>query len=97
MDAATTSTAPVTLTLVHSAGCHFCEDARVVLDDLAAVYPISVERLPAEDPAGAVLIVEHRVGMFPLVLVDGRFFSAGRLPRRKLQRLLAERFAWAVA
>jgi hypothetical protein len=28
--------------------------------------------------------------MFPLVLVDGAFFSAGRLPRRKLARLLTQ-------
>jgi len=27
--------------------------------------------------------------MFPLVLVDGAFFSQGRLPRRKLRALLA--------
>jgi hypothetical protein len=29
--------------------------------------------------------------MFPLVLLDGAFFSQGRLPRRKLRALLASR------
>jgi hypothetical protein len=43
----------------------------------------------AESQAGRVLLHQHGSGMFPLVLVDGAFFSAGRLPRRKLGRLLA--------
>jgi len=29
--------------------------------------------------------------MFPLVLVDGEFFSAGRLPHRRLRTVLASR------
>jgi hypothetical protein len=35
--------------------------------------------------------------MFPLVLVDGAFFSSGRLPRKKLARLLDRRESHAVA
>ena len=31
--------------------------------------------------------------MFPLVLVDGAFFSVGRLPRRKLRKVLTARGA----
>ena len=37
---------------------------------------------------GAALVAEHHAPMFPLVLVDEAFFSAGRLPRGKLRRLL---------
>ncbi len=35
-------------------------------------------------------------GMFPLVLVDGAFFSVGRLPRKKLRKLLVARAVVAV-
>jgi len=31
--------------------------------------------------------------MYPLVLLDGGFFSAGRLPRKKLRAQLTARFA----
>jgi len=47
----------------------------------------------ADSPAGQALLHRHGTGMFPLVLVDGAFFSAGRLARRKLARLLAGRAA----
>lgn len=97
MDAATTSTAPVTLTLVHSAGCHFCADARVVLDEFAGSYPLMIESVAAEEPRGRALVAEHRPSIFPLVLVDGRFFSAGRLPAAKLHKLLDARHASVVA
>jgi hypothetical protein len=30
--------------------------------------------------------------MSPLVLLDGTFFSSGRLPRRKLEKLLSGRY-----
>jgi len=36
---------------------------------------------------------DHRAPMYPLVLLDGVLFSSGRLPRRKLARLLATRVA----
>ena len=35
--------------------------------------------------------------MTPLVLVDDEFFSHGRLPRRKLAKLLIERHGAALA
>ena len=34
------------------------------------------------------LIAEHRPGSFPLTLVAGRYFHAGRIPRGKLARLV---------
>ncbi len=89
--------APVRVTVATSPACHFCEDAREALDGLAREYPLTVEETAADSPAGQVLLREHGNGMFPLVLVDGAFFAAGRLPRRKLARLLATRAAAAAA
>ena len=92
---ASTTTAPdtVTVTVVHSPACHFCDDARAALTDLATEFPLTVEYLLCTEPRGAALIREHRAGMYPLVLLDGGFFSAGRLPRKKLRAQLTARFA----
>ncbi|GAA0467150.1 hypothetical protein Aca07nite_71450 [Actinoplanes capillaceus] len=77
------------ITLVEAPACHFCVDAQHALTELARQHPIRVDLVAADSDAGQHLIAAHRPAMFPLVLLDGAFFSAGRLPRRKLQALLA--------
>lgn len=84
-----TSTEPARVTVVTSSACHFCDDAQAALAELAQAYPLTVRLVAADSSAGQALLSDHGAGMFPLVLVDGAFFSAGRLPRRKLARLLA--------
>lgn len=88
---------PAGVTVVTAPACHFCEDARAALAELAREYPLAVQEAAADSAAGQALLRAHGIGMFPLVLVDGEFFSAGRLPRRKLARLLAARGAAAAA
>ncbi len=81
-----------TVTVVTAPGCHFCEDARKVLGAMAdAGAPIRIDLVKATSPAGRELLAAHRPAMNPLVLVDDAWFSAGRLPRRKLEALLARR------
>jgi hypothetical protein len=77
------------ITLVHAPACHFCADAQEALTEVARQYPIRVDLVAADSHTGQGLIGVHRPAMFPLVLVGGGFFSAGRLPRRKLRALLA--------
>lgn len=79
------------VTIVHTPACHFCEDAQAALAELAVEFPLRIEPVGAATPAGRRLIDAHRPGIFPLVLLDGEFFSAGRLPRGKLRRVLARR------
>ena len=79
------------LTVVRTEGCHLCDDAESLLRSATADGSVSVEVVAADCARGRELIAEHRPGMFPLVLADGRFFCAGRLPRGKLARLLAQR------
>ena len=86
-----TSAGPVRVTVVTAPACHFCEDAQAALTEMAQIRPLAVRLVDAESPAGQALLSAHGTGMFPLVLVDGVFFSAGRLPRRKLARLLAQK------
>jgi hypothetical protein len=81
------------ITLVSSPACHFCADAQAVLADLGREFPVQVQVVLADSQTGAALVGAHRPAMFPLVLVDGGYFSQGRLPRRKLRALLAERAA----
>ena len=77
------------LTLVTVPGCHFCEDAQRALTELIANgAAIELDIVEGSSPAGLALLTKHRPAMNPLVLVDGAYFSAGRLPRRKLQTLL---------
>jgi hypothetical protein len=83
--------APVRITVVHSPACHFCEDADSALDVLARDHRIEVTSVPIDSAEGAALVATHRPAMNPLVLVEGRFFSSGRLPRRKLAKLLRDR------
>jgi glutaredoxin len=86
------SSQTATVTVVTAPGCHFCDDARQVLGAMAdAGAPIRVDLVEATSPAGRDLLAAHRPAMNPLVLVDGAWFSAGRLPRRKLEALLARR------
>jgi hypothetical protein len=79
------------VTLVHSPACHFCDDAQAALAALAPQLPVTVELVAADSPTGRRLVGAHRAAMYPLVLLDGEFFSCGRLPRGKLRRELARR------
>lgn len=81
------------ITLVESEACHFCDDARLALTELAVSYPLAVDTVDVRSEAGQRLMRLHRASMSPLVLVDGEFFSNGRLPRRKLVKLLEQRRA----
>ena len=93
MDSTPPAPDTVDITVVHSPACHFCDDARAVLADLATEFPLTVEFVDCTEPRGGALIRQHRAGMYPLVLFDGGYFSAGRLPRKKLHAQLTARFA----
>ena len=82
------------VTIVTSLACHLCEDAVTELGRRADELTLTV--VPADTPAGRDLVQRHRPVMFPLVLVDGAFLSSGRLPRRKLEKVLASRARRAV-
>lgn len=86
------ASAPKTqITLVQSPACHFCEDAAEALETLSASFEIEVLAVPFDSPVGSQLVAAHRPALNPLVLVDGEYFSAGRLPRKKLTRFLEQR------
>lgn len=84
-----TTTALPTVTLLTTEACHLCEDAHAELLERAERGKLALEQMSAESAGGKALLLHHRPAVFPLVLLDGTFFSAGRLPRRKLDRALA--------
>lgn len=83
--------AAVVATVVQSLACHFCDDADRALTELAENYPLVLDRVDIRSDRGRALVAAHRSPMSPLVLLDGTFFSAGRLPRRKLEAALEQR------
>ena len=83
--------AAMRVTVVESEACHFCEDALAVLDGFAEDHDLAVDVVDIRSQTGQALVQRHRPSLTPLVLVDGEFFSQGRLPRRKFAKLVAER------
>lgn len=79
---------PAQITVVTAPACHFCRDALDALAEIGATFPIEVTELDVRTPIGMVLMQQHGAAMSPLVLMDGAFVSAGRLPRGKLASLL---------
>jgi len=79
------------VTVVHAEACHFCDDAEQALALLAEEFPLEVTVIEVDSAEGRRLVDVHRPAMNPLVLVDGAYFSSGRLPRKKLTRLLEAR------
>lgn len=80
---------PVVITLVEAPACHLCEDAQSALAALAQSFPMTIHVVSIVDEAGRALMERHRAPMSPLILLDGQYFSSGRLPRRKLEKRLA--------
>lgn len=76
------------VTVVTAPACHLCKDAQARLTELRGRYPLTVRLVSATSSDGQALLRAHGTGMLPLVLIDGAFFCAGRLPRRKLERVL---------
>lgn len=74
--------------LVSSAACGHCADAELVLKKARAEGLVDLEVVDAESARGTALVARHRPAMFPLTLLEGEFFSAGRLPRGLLSRVL---------
>jgi len=86
----TPSDLPV-VTVVQAPACHFCDDAKQALTTMSQQTPLVVRTVDIDSDEGRALIAEHRPAMNPLVLLDGRYFSSGRLPRKKLAKALQDR------
>ena len=82
---------PVDILVMTAPGCHFCDDALRLLDEIGKVTPLTVRTVPVSSDEGRALIVRHRIPFPPILVVDGVFFGYGRISRRKLESHLAQR------
>lgn len=71
--------------------CHFCEQGRTVLDELAARHPMRVREVALTSPEGRSLAAHWRVPYPPILILDGDLAGYGRLSARGLERALAAR------
>jgi len=74
--------------VVRSPACHLCEDALESLAELAKAYPFDVRVLEIDSDEGRAIVTRYRPALSPAVVIDGRLFSSGRLPSKKLRRVL---------
>lgn len=79
----------IKVTLVTSAGCHFCREADRLLDNLKQRFPLSIERIDLTSTEGAALARRFRVPFPPVVLIDGEYHGHGRISKRRLTRALS--------
>ncbi len=85
--------APIQVTLLTQAHCGLCEDAEDILGRLAREYPLTLTSVNLASAEGHHLALRYGIIFAPGVLLDGSFFSYGRLSERKLRRALAARLA----
>ena len=78
----------VEVVVVRSPACHFCQEAIAGLAELRSEFPLSVRVVEMTSSEGRAIVARHRPALSPAVLVNGELFSSGRLPRKKLRRML---------
>jgi len=82
----TTPQAPPRITLIGKPGCHLCDDARVVIERVAADLGVGwSERSVLDDPQ----LMEAYAEQIPVTLVDGRQHDYWRVDEARLRAALA--------
>lgn len=76
--------------VVTSPGCHYCDDALDLLDELSQAIPMKIRTVPMFSEEGRSMIARHKVPFPPVLMIDGQFFGYGRVSRRKLEAHLAD-------
>lgn len=80
----------IEVVVVRSPACHLCEDAIETLGEMRARFPLDLRVIESDSEEGRAIVIRHRPALSPAVLIDGRLFSSGRLPRKKLRRTLGK-------
>ncbi len=76
------------VTLLTKGDCDLCEQAKTVLARLAQEYPLELSELTLDSEAGRELAGAAAAPFLPVVFLDGKPFSYGRLSERKLRKAL---------
>jgi glutaredoxin len=74
------------LTLIRKPGCHLCDDARSVIDQVLADFPgVAVDELSILDDEE---LLEKYVEEIPVVLIDDRVHTIWRVDAERLRTAL---------
>jgi glutaredoxin len=76
------------LTLFSKPGCHLCEDARALVDELQPSYGYAVEEIDITTRDD--LFARYRYDI-PVVLMNGEEIARGRIDDRRLVELIETR------
>jgi glutaredoxin len=76
------------VTFVTSQGCHFCNDAKHLLDALGARFPLEVTEVDLTSAEGRSIAIRWRVPFPPVILINGEYHGHGRISGRKLTKAL---------
>ena len=79
------------ITLIGKPGCHLCDEARGVVERIAAQAGADVEELSILDDEDLAAAYSEQI---PVVLVDGRQHSFWRVEEDRLAEALAGRRSW---
>ena len=79
------------ITLIGKPGCHLCDDARVVVQRVAADTGAGWEELSILDDDG---LREQYAELIPVVLVDGEQHDFYRVDESRLRAALQGRRSW---
>ncbi len=80
----------VEIMLVTASRCHYCDDAKSLLEALRETYPLSIREIELTSDEGAAIVGRYRAPFPPVLVIDGEYFGHGRISHRKLGRALDE-------
>ena len=81
-------TRSIDVVVVRSPACHLCDEAIVALGEIGRTFPLDVRVVEIDSEEGRAIVTRYRPALSPAVVIDGGLFSSGRLPRKKLRRML---------
>ena len=79
------------ITLIGKPGCHLCDDARIVIERVAADTGAGWQELSILDDDG---LREQYAELIPVVLVDGEQHDFYRVDEARLRAALQGRRSW---
>ncbi len=78
-----TETSRAEVTFYTKAGCHLCEDARDMLDDIAAETDFELTEIDVRSDPNIFEQYRYRI---PVIIIDGETLLEGRIEYRDLVR-----------
>ncbi|MGH2376855.1 MAG: glutaredoxin family protein [Candidatus Limnocylindria bacterium] len=76
--------------LLTAPGCHWCDEAKALIDRLASEFELTTETRSTEEEEGRTLAFSSGVLFPPAIFVNGQFLQYGRPSERKFRARLAE-------